>query len=167
MDADLNYFWISAVLFCILFAMKVVLFNPQIPGNCGNIVRTCAVSGCGLILVRPLGFSVSNRWLKRAGLDYWLGVEVEVVDHLEPVLQNCKGTPYFLSSKAKKRYTDTSYSPEDLLIFGSETSGLPNDLSERYGDQFLTIPMQPEQRCLNLATSVGIVVYEAWRQVGF
>ena len=147
--------------------MKVVLFHPQIPGNCGNIVRTCAVTGSGLILVRPLGFSISNRWLKRAGLDYWLGVDVEVADSLEAALNSCKGTAYFLSSKVKKRYSDVQYGPDDWLIFGSETTGLPGELSESYPDQFLTIPMQPGQRCLNLATSVGIVVYEAWRQRSF
>ncbi len=147
--------------------MKIVLYQPQIPGNCGNIVRTCAVVGCELVLVRPLGFSISNRWLKRAGLDYWLGVNVQVVDSLHEVLDSCPGTPYFLSSKATTLYTEPSYKPDDLLIFGSETSGLPEELHKKYFDRFLTIPMQPEQRCLNLATSAGIVIYEAWRQMNF
>ena len=147
--------------------MKVVLFQPQIPGNCGNIVRTCAVSSFGLILVRPLGFSISNRWLKRAGLDYWLGVKVEIADTLQEVLDHCPGLPHFFSSKATKRYSDVSYSSNDLLIFGSETSGLPLELQEIYSKNFLTIPMKPGQRCLNLATSAGIVVYEAWRQRNF
>ena len=147
--------------------MKVVLFQPQIPQNCGNIVRTCAVSGCGLVLVRPLGFSISNRWLKRAGLDYWLGVEVEVADSLEAVLESSEGKAYFLSSKASARYSDATYQHNDLLIFGSETAGLPPELHKTYAENFVTIPMRPGQRCLNLATSVGIVVYEAWRQLGF
>jgi len=147
--------------------MKVVLFQPQIPGNCGNIVRTCAVTGFGLVLIRPLGFSISNRWLKRAGLDYWLGVNVEVEDSLHRVLDDCKGMPYFLSSKARRRYSEATYTADDLLIFGSETCGLPSDIHESHAGNFLTIPMLPGQRCLNLSTSAGIVVYESWRQLGF
>ncbi len=144
--------------------MKIVLVHPQIPPNCGNVVRTCAVTGCELILVRPLGFSVTDRWLKRAGLDYWEGVNVTIADHLDDVLKEAKGTPYFFSSKAKKFYTDAHYGPNDLLIFGSETTGLPEGLKDEWPENFRKIPMVEAQRCLNLATSVGIVVYEAWRQ---
>ncbi len=147
--------------------MKVILYQPQIPQNAGNIVRTCAVSGCDLVLVKPLGFSISDRWLKRAGLDYWEGVDVQTVDNLEELLVNPPGNFYFFSSKASKVYSDIQYKPNDWLIFGSETSGLPSEWSERWPDQFATIPMQPGARCLNLATSAGIVVYEAWRQQGF
>jgi tRNA (cytidine/uridine-2'-O-)-methyltransferase len=147
--------------------MKVVLVQPQIPQNTGNIVRTCAVTGCDLILVRPLGFSVNDRWLKRAGLDYWEGVKVEMADSIDAVLESAKGRFYFFSSKAKQRYTDVIYQPEDLLIFGSETSGLPPHLFETYPEQFVQIPMLENVRCLNLATSVGIAVYGAWHQLGF
>ncbi len=147
--------------------MKVVLYQPQIPQNCGNIVRTCAVTGCDLILIEPLGFSIHDRWLKRAGLDYWEGVSVTVTNDLLALLQNASGQVHFFSSKATTRYSDVSYEQDDLLIFGSETTGLPSELIDNWGIHYRTIPMLPDKRCLNLATSVGIVVYEAWRQLGF
>ena len=147
--------------------MHVVLFQPQIPQNTGNIVRTCAVTGSSLILVGPLGFKITDRWLKRAGLDYWEGVNVSVIDDLEQFLKNYVTNFYFFSSKATKLYTDVSYTHNDLLIFGSETAGLPPQFLEQWPDRFVTIPMKPNARCLNLATSVGIGVYEAFRQTGF
>lgn len=147
--------------------MKIILFQPQIPQNAGNIVRTCAVTGCDLILVRPLGFSITDRWLKRAGLDYWEGVSVEVIDDLEQLLSNTTSNFYFFSSKAEKSYSEQQYTADDYLIFGSETSGLAPIYQERWPHLFRNIPMIPEARCLNLATSVGIVLYEAWRQQGF
>jgi len=147
--------------------MKIILFQPQIPQNTGNIVRTCSVTGASLTLVRPLGFSVTDRWLKRAGLDYWEGVDVSFIDDLEQFLEETSYPFYFFSSKASKKYTDIHYRPNDILIFGSETSGLPPHFTERWPDRFATIPMIPESRCLNLATSAGIVLYEAWRQQGF
>lgn len=143
---------------------KVCLFHPEIPQNTGNIARTCAVTGSPLILIGPLGFSLSSRQVKRAGLDYWDQVSVRVVDDLEPLLQN---TFYFFSSKATKRYTEIEYQADDLLIFGSETSGLPDTLWERWPDRFVTIPQRKGIRCLNLANSVSIVLYEAWRQQNF
>ncbi|HEV8050859.1 MAG TPA: tRNA (cytidine(34)-2'-O)-methyltransferase [Parachlamydiaceae bacterium] len=147
--------------------MKLILFQPQIPQNTGNIVRTCSVTGSSLTLVRPLGFSVTDRWLKRAGLDYWEGVEVSFLDDLEEYLQNTTQNFYFFSSKAEKTYSDIDYKRDDLLIFGSETSGLPQHFVDRWPERFARIPMVAESRCLNLATSVGIVLYEAWRQQGF
>jgi tRNA (cytidine/uridine-2'-O-)-methyltransferase len=149
--------------------MIIVLYRPQIPQNCGNVVRTCAVTGSSLVLVRPLGFSVNDRWLKRAGLDYWEGVDVKLVDSLEEAIamRLSDGKVYFLSSKASTRYSDVQYGPNDILVFGSETEGLPQELHDKWNDNFVTIPMQHGQRCLNLATSVGIVVYEAWRQQNF
>lgn len=147
--------------------MKIILFQPQIPQNTGNIVRTCAVTGCELILVEPLGFSVSDRWLKRSGLDYWENVTVTMIDNLEEYLKNYKGNFYFLSSKASQEYSSVKYAADDLLIFGSETSGLPPQFEERWPERFVTIPMISGVRCLNLATSVGIVTYEAWRQQAF
>src|SRR6185503_4371948 len=105
--------------------MKIILFQPQIPQNTGNIVRTCSATGSDLVLVTPLGFSTSDRWLKRAGLDYWLGVSVEMIDDLETYLDHFPFPFYFFSSHAKKRYTEVSYDPKGALIFGSETSGLP------------------------------------------
>lgn len=147
--------------------MKIILYQPQIPQNTGNIVRTCAVTGCSLVMVRPLGFSLQDRWLKRAGLDYWDDVNIECIDDLEVYLDNTVYPFYFFSSKAKLSYAEVSYSPESLLIFGSETTGLPPLFQEKWPEHFVTLPMIPEARCLNLATSVGIGVYEAWRQQGF
>ncbi len=147
--------------------MKIVLFQPQIPQNTGNVVRTCAVTGSELILVEPLGFSVTDRWLKRAGLDYWEGVPVNLISDLETYLETVTSPFYFLSSHATKRYTEIEYVSDCILIFGSETSGLPKRFHEHWPEAFVTIPMLPDARCLNLATSVGIVLYEAWRQQGF
>lgn len=148
--------------------MKIILNQPQIPQNTGNIVRTCSVTGAGLILVKPLGFSLADRWLKRAGLDYWEGVDVEVIEDLETLLLNTSSPFYFFSSKATKLYTDISFTQDDLLIFGSETSGLPKNLLDKWPERAITLPMIPNGgRCLNLATSAGIALYEAWRQLKF
>lgn len=147
--------------------MKIILYQPQIPQNSGNIVRTCAVTGCDLIFVEPLGFSISDRWLKRAGLDYWEGVNVEVIRDLETLLRNTSQNFHLLSSKATTSYTDRKYGKDDFLIFGSETSGLPASIVQAWPNHCSRIPMIDGARCLNLATSVGIVVYEAKRQQGF
>lgn len=143
--------------------MKIILYQPQIPQNTGNIVRTCSVTGTDLILVKPLGFSVHDRWLKRAGLDYWEGVDVQFIDNLEGYLEKTEAPFYFFSSKTTKLYTDVAYTQDSLLIFGSETSGLPSLYSEKWPDRFVTIPMRPQARCLNLATSVGVALYEGLR----
>ena len=147
--------------------MKVVLFEPQIPQNTGNIVRTCKVTGSDLTLVKPLGFSVSDRALKRAGLDYWDGVSVELIDNLLEYLSKIETPFYFFSSHAKKSYADISYTPKDTFIFGSETGGLPPIFLEKWPELFVTLPMMNDSRCLNLANTVSIVLYEAWRQQGF
>ncbi len=147
--------------------MKIILFQPQIPQNTGNIVRTCAVTGSELILVKPLGFSVTNRWLKRAGLDYWEGVSVILIDDLIAFLDNTSSHFFFFSSHASKYYTEAAYEEDDYLIFGSETSGLPEALWKRWPEKFYTIPQRNEARCLNLANAVSIVLYEGWRQQKF
>lgn len=147
--------------------MKVILFQPQIPQNAGNIVRTCAVTGCSLAMVHPLGFSTQDRWLKRAGLDYWEGVQVDFLEDLETYLENLPHDFYFFSSKAKKYHTEITYTSNSVLIFGSETAGLPQAFHEKWQEKFVKIPMRPEARCLNLAVSVGVGVYEAWRQQQF
>ena len=147
--------------------MKIILFSPQIPQNTGNIARTCAATNTRLVLVRPLGFSVSDRQMKRAGLDYWDLVKLEIIDDLPAYLEK-EGTPcFFLSSKAKKNYTEATFSINANLIFGSETEGLPSILWEKYPDNFYTIPMAPGPRCLNLASSAAVVLYEALRQTNF
>lgn len=147
--------------------MKVILYQPQIPQNTGNVVRTCAVTGTDLILVGPLGFSISDRWLKRAGLDYWEGVNVSLIEDLMNYLESTQSSFYFFSSKATNLYTSATYQSDDLLIFGSETHGLPEIFFEKWPEKFVKLPMVPGVRCLNLATSVGIAVYEAKRQQGF
>ena len=147
--------------------MKVILYQPQIPQNTGNIVRTCAVTGTSLVMVRPLGFSTHDRWLKRAGLDYWEGVDVSYIDDLESYLDKFSGSFFFFSSKATQLYNSVSYEADSCLIFGSETTGLPPVFFEKWPERFVTLPMIPGARCLNLATSAGIAVYEAWRQQGY
>ncbi len=145
--------------------IRIILYQPQIPQNTGNVVRTCAVTGSALSLVTPLGFSISDRWLKRAGLDYWEGVDVTTIDDFDAYLQNAKDNFYFFSSKGTKLYYDVPYKPNDILIFGSETSGLPDKYHQLYSERFVKIPMKEGARCLNLATSVGIGCYEAIRQI--
>ena len=147
--------------------MKIILFQPQIPQNTGNIVRTCSVTGTGLVLVPPFGFSIQSRHLKRAGLDYWEGVGVEQTGDLKEYLKASKAPFFFFSSKVEKSYFDTPYTSDSLLIFGSETSGLPNEYFDEYPDRFYTIPMLDGSRCLNLATSAGVVLYEALRCTRF
>ncbi|MBI2743847.1 MAG: tRNA (cytidine(34)-2'-O)-methyltransferase [Chlamydiales bacterium] len=147
--------------------MEIILFQPQIPQNTGNIVRTSSVTGSSLTLVKPLGFSTSARMLKRAGLDYWDGVNVKEIDDLFAYLEKSSSPFYFFSSHSTRPYTDVSYTPDDLLIFGSETAGLPALYREKWPERFLTIPMRKNNRCLNLANAVSVVVYEAWRQNQF
>ena len=154
-----NYFY--------FYIMKIVLFQPQIPQNTGNVVRTCKVTGSELVLVKPLGFSTSDKALKRAGLDYWDGTPVTLIDDLESFVLKERAPFYFFSSHAKKSYTSISYTPKDLLIFGSETTGLPASFHEKWSDLFFTLPMIKNSRCLNLANTASIVLYEAWRQQGF
>ena len=147
--------------------MKIILFQPEIPQNTGNIIRTCSVTGNQLVLVEPISFSLTDRWLKRAGLDYFEGVEVERIDDLEHFIETA-GKPFtFFSSKAPRLYTEISYSKDHLLIFGSESKGLSPHFYEKWPTHFVKIPMQEGKRCLNLATSVGIGVFEAWRQNSF
>lgn len=147
--------------------MQVVLYQPRIPQNAGNVVRTCAVTGCSLVMVRPLGFSTHDRWLKRAGLDYWEGVDVSFIDDLISYIEQCPHPVFFFSSHATRPYTPLPYTKDSVLVFGSETAGLPEEVKERWPEQMVSLPMREGSRCLNLATSVGIGVYEAWRHLQF
>lgn len=147
--------------------MKIILFQPQIPQNTGNIARTCAVTGSELILVRPLGFSTASRHLKRAGLDYWSDVNVQEIDDLMAYLENSKDPFCFFSSKASQLYSDASYSTDHQLIFGSETAGLADEFWKKWPERFYRIPMQKSSRCLNLSCSVAIALFEALRQTKF
>ncbi len=147
--------------------MEIVLFQPEIPQNTGNIVRTCSVTNTKLTLVRPLGFSVSDKTLKRAGLDYWNEVEINYIDDLVAYLDSTTKDFYFFSSKAKSLYTEVSYSKDAIIVFGSETSGLPKEIHQKWPQKFVTIPMVKDARCLNLSNSVAIALYEGLRQNHF
>ena len=147
--------------------MEILLYQPEIPQNTGNIVRTCSVTRSHLTLVKPLGFSVSNKMLKRAGLDYWNEVNIQYIDNLIDYLSSSGRPFYFLSSKVTIPYTDITFTGEDILVFGSETSGLPEELFSKWPEKFYTIPMAHNARCLNLSNSVSIVLYEALRQDQF
>lgn len=146
--------------------MKIVLVEPQIPQNTGNIVRTCKVTNTELVLVHPLGFSISEKALKRAGLDYWDGTKIEEIHDLETYLSSFPSF-FFFSSKAKNNYTQVDYLPNSLLIFGSETKGLPSFCWKKWPEKFVTIPMVENVRCLNLSNAVSVGLYEGLRQLGF
>jgi len=148
--------------------LHIVLVEPEIPGNTGNIARLCAATGASLHLVRPLGFSVDDRYLKRAGLDYWHLVDIHYYDSVEEVLAAYPDTPRFLlTTHAHRSYTRVEYTKDSLLIFGKESAGLPEAFRMAHEDECIRIPMVPEARSLNLANSVSIVLYEALRQVHF
>ena len=148
--------------------MHIVLVEPEIPGNTGNIARLCAATGFELHLVRPLGFSIEDRYLKRAGLDYWHLVKVHVHDSFAEVAQGYSGHDfYFNTTKAHKRHSDVSFKPDDLLVFGKETAGLPADLLAANQEHCIRIPMLEDARSLNLSNAVAIVAYEALRQMNF
>ena len=148
--------------------MHIVLVEPEIPGNTGNIARLCAATKCHLHLVRPLGFSVEDKYLKRAGLDYWNLVDINYYDSIYEVFAKYKDNPRFLlTTKARKSYTDVTYGPESLLIFGPETRGLSEKPRKENADSCVRIPMIEEARSLNLSNSAAIVLYEALRQQGF
>ena len=148
--------------------MHIVLVDPEIPGNTGNIARLCAATGCELHLVKPLGFSIEDRYLKRAGLDYWHLVKVHVHDNFDEVLAAYRGQRIFLNTtKASKCHSEISYQAEDMLVFGKETAGLPQALLAAYPESCIRIPMLDEARSLNLSNAVAVVVYEALRQQGF
>lgn len=150
-------------------ALNVVLVEPEIPQNAGNIARTCAVTGAKLHLVRPLGFEVSDKYLKRAGLDYWHLVEIYYYDSIEEVMDkfyNGKNF-YFFSTKAKNIHSEVAYKDGDFLVFGKETKGLPEPLLEKHYDECVRLPMKNETRSLNLSNSVCVGVYEALRQLDY
>lgn len=146
--------------------IHIVLVEPEIPGNTGNIARLCAATGCHLHLVRPLGFSVDDKYLKRAGLDYWYLVDISYYDSVQEVLERFKDhSKFFLTTKAHKSYSDVKYDADSVLFFGKETAGLPNDLLLAHPEDCVRIPMVSEARSLNLSNSAAIVAYEAMRQV--
>lgn len=147
---------------------NIVLVEPEIPQNTGNIVRTCAATGCRLHLVRPLGFEVSDKYLKRAGLDYWKDCEIFYYDGIEEVFEKFPdGNFYFFTTKGRKRHSDTKFEKGDFLVFGKESAGLKEELLISHPDTCLRIPMIADTRSLNLSNSVAIAVYEGLRQLDF
>ena len=148
--------------------LNIVLVEPEIPQNCGNIARTCAATGCRLHLIRPLGFDISEKAVKRAGLDYWNMVEVIDYENLDDFFhRNEVKQMWCLSTKAPRAYTEAAYSDGCYLFFGKETKGLPEDFLEAHRESCIRIPMRDVARSLNLSNSVAITVYEALRQLEF
>ncbi len=148
--------------------LNVVLVEPEIPQNTGNIARTCAATGTRLHLVKPLGFDLSDKHLKRAGLDYWSLLDIHVYENLGEFFEkNAGGRYYFASTKSKHRYTDVTYRDGDYLFFGRETRGLEESLLHENYENCIRIPMREGARSLNLSNSVAIVLYEALRQRDF
>ena len=147
--------------------LNIVLVEPEIPQNTGNVARTCAVTGARLHLVGPLGFSLSDRYLKRAGLDYWNLLDVTRYANLNDFFARNTGPFFYFSSKARRSYTDVRYPDGCYLLFGKETAGLPEPLLRRHPDNAVRMPMLAGTRCLNLANSVAIGTYEVLRQWGF
>ncbi len=146
--------------------MHLVLVSPQIPPNTGNVARLCAVTGCKLILVEPLGFSITDRELKRAGLDYWDKVFLKLYPDYSAYLADYPTARRFLfTARSERSFWDVRFEPGDHLVFGSEPSGLPAEILQGGSGLPLAIPMLPERRSLNLSTAVGIAAYEALRQI--
>ncbi len=148
--------------------MHIVLVEPEIPQNTGNIARTCALTKTTLHLVEPLGFSIDDRALKRAGLDYWHLVDVKVHQSLDEILKAYPENRFwFATTKVDQKYSDIRYQYDDFLVFGKETKGLGKELIEAHRDHCITIPMIDIGRSLNLSNSANIILYEAMRQLSF
>ena len=144
---------------------NVVLYEPEIPQNTGNIARLCACTGASLYLVGKLGFALTDKYTKRAGMDYWDSVDLHRINSMEELFQMFPdGTFYYLTTKSKKKYTDIKFKENDFIVFGPESRGLPQEYVTR--DTAITIPMKEGQRSLNLSNSVAIVAYEIIRQIG-
>ena len=148
--------------------LNIVLVEPEIPQNTGNIARTCAATRSRLHLVKPLGFDISERAVRRAGLDYWHMVDLHVYDSLDHFFAvNPRPDLWLATTKAPRDYTQASFREGCWLMFGKETAGLPKDLRTRWQDRCVRIPMRPDARSLNLANSVAVLTYEALRQLDF
>jgi len=148
--------------------LNIVLVEPEIPQNTGNIARTCAVTGANLHLVKPLGFSVDDKHLKRSGLDYWNDVNIKYYENFDELKNTYPdGIFYYATTKAVNTYTDVKYTDDCFLVFGKETAGLPEELLKKNKEYCIRIPMRDTMRSLNLANSVAIILYEALRQNNF
>ena len=148
--------------------VNIVLVNPEIPQNTGNVSRTCAVTGTALHIIKPIGFEISDRTLKRAGLDYWDKLDVTYYESYAEFIEIHKGAPmYFYTAHAKNRYTDAEYPDGVFLVFGKESVGLPEDIVNANLERTLRIPMLEGVRCLNLSNAVAVALYEVLRVKGF
>ncbi len=147
---------------------NIVLVEPEIPQNTGNVVRTCAATGCKLHLVRPLGFEVSDKYLKRAGLDYWHYVDITYYDNIAELFsKHSEGRFFFFTSKGRRTHSEVNYQAGDFLVFGKETKGLPEELLKDREESCVRIPMLGGIRCLNLSNAAAVAAYEALRQVDY
>lgn len=148
--------------------LHIVLVEPEIPGNTGNIARLCAGADMALHLIRPLGFSTDDKYLKRAGLDYWHLVKVFYHDSIDELFETYAKAPfYFFSTKASRIYTEVSYTQDAFLVFGKETAGLSEELLKAHWNTTVRIPMRSEARSMNLSNAVAVAAYEALRQLSF
>ncbi len=148
--------------------LDIVLVEPEIPHNTGAVARTCAATGARLHLIKPLGFDISDRAVKRCGLDYWHLVDISVYENIDEYFAaHGDGNIYLATTKAPRAYSEVDMSGDTALLFGKETAGLPESLREKYRGRCIRIPMISEARSLNLSNSVAILTYEALRQQGF
>ncbi|MCF2642495.1 MAG: tRNA (cytidine(34)-2'-O)-methyltransferase [Lachnospiraceae bacterium] len=148
--------------------LNIVLFEPEIPANTGNIGRTCVATGTRLHLIEPLGFRLNEKAIKRAGMDYWQDLDVTTYVNYEEFLEKNKGAKiYMATTKSKQTYTEVSYEPDCYIMFGKESAGIPEEILVKHPDTCVRIPMIGETRSLNLSNSVAIVLYEALRQNNF
>ena len=148
--------------------INIVLHEPEIPQNTGNIARTCAATGAALHIIRPMGFEIDDKKLKRAGLDYWHQLDITYYDSIDDFYERNSGAEvFYFSTKAPRRHTDVSYPERVFLMFGKETRGLPEAVLQKNPDQCVRIPMRENLRSLNLSNAVAIAVYEAFRQRDF
>ena len=148
--------------------LHVILLEPEIPQNTGNISRTCAATGCSLHLIKPLGFELSDKYLKRAGLDYWSLLELHIYENWADFREkHPEARPWMASTKAARTYAEVSYEKDDWILFGKETKGLPEAFLEEHFEECIRIPMRSDARSLNLSNAVAITVFEALRQLDF
>lgn len=147
--------------------INIVLHEPEIPQNTGNIARTCAVTGASLHLIEPLGFEIDSSKLKRAGLDYWDKLDIHRYSSIDDFFSRTEGNYFFFTTKTDRSFADVKYEGNVYLIFGKETKGLPRELIDAHRDTSVRIPMKNDLRCLNLSNSAAVAVYEVLRQNGY
>ena len=148
--------------------MNIVLHEPEIPANTGNIGRTCVATGTSLHLIKPLGFDISDKAIRRAGMDYWKELDLHVYENFEEFVEKNPGARiYMATTKARKAYTEVEYKGNDFIMFGKESAGIPEEILVKYEETSVRIPMIGEIRSLNLSNSVSVILYEALRQQDF